>query len=111
MLRDELIDVLAFGLPQTKVIVGARCQRLEHWVEAQGLDRRIVRVLQQAYAFSRPDHDVSVSRAGCPSLAILGIGQAVDDTAMGTLGVNHLTRVRIVNHDTVTDSNQYLFAI
>lgn len=70
-LGDELVDILAFCLPEAKVVVGARSKTLQHWVEAKSLNWRIMRILEQTDSFSRPNNDVAVGTAGGPTLAIL----------------------------------------
>ena len=44
----ELVDVLPFSLPKTKIVVGARGQTLKHRIEAKRLHSSIVRVLKKA---------------------------------------------------------------
>ena len=89
LLRHELVDVLSFGLPETEIVVGARGQTLQDRVEAKGLHGGVVRILKQTNTFGRPDDDVLIGAAGGPPLAILGVGQAVDDISMRSLRVNH----------------------
>ena len=71
LLGNELVDILAFRLPEAKVVVGARSKTLQHRVEAKSLNWRIMRILEQANSFSRPNNDVAVSTTGGPALAIL----------------------------------------
>ena len=111
LLGHELVDVLTFSLPKTEVIVGTRGKTLEHWVEAEGLDGGIVGILEEANTFSGPNNDVAIGTTGGPSLSVLGVGQAVDNVSMGALGVDHLARLTIVDHNAVADGNQNLLSV
>lgn len=42
----KLIDVLSFGLPQSKVFVSCGCERLKNGVECESLDLGVVGVLK-----------------------------------------------------------------
>ena len=57
----ELVYILPFCLPQPKVYIGARSQRLEHWIEAKRLNFGGVGVFQQADTLRGPHDDIVVS--------------------------------------------------
>ena len=65
-----LVDTLTIRHPEPKVDACARCQGLQDWVEAQGLNLLIVSVLEQALSFCRPDDDSVVGATRCKPLAV-----------------------------------------
>ena len=73
LLGNELVDVLALSLPQTKVIISARCKTLKNWIETERLNWGVVGVFEQANTFSRPHDNVAVSATRGPSLTVLGV--------------------------------------
>ena len=68
-------------------------------------------VLEEADAFSGPNHNVSVCATRGPALSVLRVGQTVDNIAMSALRVDHLSGMRIIDHNTVTDRYQDLLAV
>lgn len=63
LLRHEFVDVLSFRLPETKIVVRARCETLQDRVEAKRLDGCVVGVLEQTDTLSRPDNNILVCTA------------------------------------------------
>jgi len=106
-----LVDALAIRHPKTEVNARAGCERLKHWVEAQGLDLVVVGVFQQTLPFCRPNDDSIVGSAGREPLPILRVSDAEDGIFVTFDFVQELSSLSLVDEDEVGNTDENLLTV
>ena len=107
----ELVHILTFSLPESKVTVGAGGETLQDWIEAKCLNFGIVSVFEEAYAFSGPHHNVVVSTSRSPALTVLRVGERIYHTLVGTFRVQYFSVEGVIDEDSVTNGDEDFFTI
>lgn len=99
------------SLPQTEVDGGTGCEVLKDGVEREALNLIVVVILKQSLSSVGPDDYAVISTTSGKLLAILLICNAVHGVTMTAYLLDHLTRGRIINEDSISNCHQDLGAV